>query len=90
MQITALHPTSEEEILILGEQFTVHHDNGEIFMLHPKWSLSGKGNTISAALINLFEEAEEVYSVYNAIPNSQLSEDAQEMLDYLKKLERHG
>jgi hypothetical protein len=92
MQTIATHPASDlsEEILILGEHFTVHHENSEIFLLHPKWSLSGKGNSISAALINLFEEGDEIYSVYNAIPPSQLSPEAKEMLNYLKKLEEHG
>jgi hypothetical protein len=92
MQTITTHSTSDlsEEILILGEKFNVHHEKGEIQLLHPHWSLSGNGNNISNALINLFEEAEEVYEVYNVIPAAELSKEAKEMLQFLKKLEQNG
>ena len=90
MRTTLTETDLSEEILILGEKFNVHHESGEIQLLHPRWSLSGTGNNISNALINLFEEAEEVYQVYNTIPSAELSAEATEKLNFLKKLEENG
>ena len=74
------------EVDILGERFDVTRDAYGILVSHPRWSLTGRGDTLVEAELDLIENAKLLAEAYLEFPPSQLSPEANEMLDFLIQL----
>jgi hypothetical protein len=86
---TAFHSKSVDPVgvvEILGERFDVTRDAYGILVSHPRWSLTGRGDTLVEAELDLIANAKLLAEAYLEFPPSQLSPEANEMLDYLIQL----
>ncbi len=86
---TAFHSKSVDPVgvvEILGERFDVTRDAYGILVSHPRWSLTGRGDTLVEAELDLIANAKLLAEAYLEFPLSQLSPEANEMLDYLIQL----
>ncbi len=86
---TAFHSKSVDPVgvvEILGERFDVTRDAYGILVSHPRWSLTGRGDTLVEAELDLIANAKLLAEAYLEFAPSQLSPEANEMLDYLIQL----
>jgi len=74
----------QKSINIFGEEFYFDKIDGEFYIHHPKWSLSGEGNTILEAENNLRTEAKEVFSILSISKNLDYS--AKKMLEFISQI----
>lgn len=74
-----------KKIKILDEEFDIYSDGENIILTHPQWSLSGIGISLLEAERNLYEEAKSILPHYSK-PNSQLTEDAINLKEFLNRL----
>lgn len=77
-----------KEYIISGEIFQIVEDDKEIFLLHPRWSLIGRGRNIAAAVLNLYSEAELISDAYTQESEEMLSEEARNLTEFLNKIKR--
>lgn len=59
-------------VQLFGETFRFEDEGGEHFLVHPKWSLMGFGNSRANALSSLFAEARELATEFDC--DDELSE----------------
>lgn len=71
---------------IAGELFYVEVKNRRTYLRHPKWSLMGAGRTLANAEVALLEEAGLVVRVFGKIPPAQLDEEAEDMLNFARRI----
>jgi hypothetical protein len=69
-----------------GQEFEVHVEDDEIILTHPTWSLSGMGKSFLEAERNLIQESKIALEHYINIPDSQLSEEAIKMKDFILQI----
>ena len=71
---------------LLDEDFNILIDGDNIILTHPNWSLSGMGDTLLEAERNLYKEAGEIFDYYNSIPDTELTIEAVQLKEFLKRI----
>jgi hypothetical protein len=72
-------------ILINDQKFSIEKENDQFYVSHEKWSLTGMGNTLEEALIDLRNEAKELFLDLREQELTSLSYEALIMRDFLFK-----
>lgn len=72
---------------IEGEQFIIENlDDGSFLLHHPKWSISGSGDTLAKAEVDVLRSAKVAAKLYFEASVHDLDTEALRMRDYLLEL----
>lgn len=84
--------TSERKLTVIqsyvihGEEFLFERYEGMIILRHEQWSLEGMGPTLFEAEQDLIHRGIELFSIMNDTRASVLSEEAEQMVEFISKL----
>lgn len=82
--------SGEEEkqlINLYNENFEIIEEEGLVYLRHEKWPiLTGVGEKLIEAEIDLLQEANEIAEAYLREPEDNLSKSSLEMRDFLLKI----
>lgn len=70
-------------ILIFNERFEWYKEDGQYFIVHPKWSLVGMGNNLQDAHRDLLKEINITRIHFIDIPDEELTDSAKQMKYWL-------
>lgn len=76
-------PTVVLSLKIKGESFNLTREEGEFILTHPSWSLTGSGNNLIEAEMNLFNKARIFLEGYSKISITELSHKALQFRNFL-------
>lgn len=76
-------PTVVLSFTIKGENFNLTREEGEFILTHPSWSLTGSGNNLIEAEINLLKKARIFLEGYSKISIAELSQEALQFRNFL-------
>ncbi len=82
MKTTRLPP----QIDVFGQKFDVIEEYGKIVVSHPRWSLSGVGDTLVEALEDLYKDFDKTCEWYSYYDRDMMTREAIDMTDYLISL----
>jgi hypothetical protein len=69
-----------------GEEFLIDERDDQIILHHARWSLAGAGRSVREAEQDLAMRAKVLFHAYSEIPKAELSEDANEMVKFLRTI----
>jgi hypothetical protein len=74
------------QVELCGELFNIEKTDDDFFIVyHPKWSISGMGETLSKAELNLYKEVNIAAEVYLKESVSKMNYEANKMRDFILK-----
>ena len=73
-------------VYVNGEGFAVDKSDGQVFLVHPQWSLVGAGRTIAQARTNLLTEASELADEMRQLDQSSLSPQARRLREFVLRI----
>jgi hypothetical protein len=71
---------------IHGERFSCSREGSWVYLEHRKWSLIGRGHTVSEAKAHLVSEARELAEVMSSMPEDTLAPETIRMRDFAVKV----
>ncbi len=85
-QLTIIRQAARPRLRIAGETFFMEFDEGTTYLRHPRWSLTGAGDSIVAAEKDLRSEARELVEVMSDMPARSLDPEAFQLYRFVLRI----
>jgi len=85
-QIAVIREAPRPKLRISGEAFFIEIDEGTTYLRHPRWSLTGAGDSIVAAEKDLRSEARELVEVMSDMPPHSLDLEAFQLYRFVLRI----